>query len=173
MAMKRRNISMLLGIFILLLLVGSGVIYFHKEGKKSEMKEPAVYTKQKLSNIQVRILVSRLYLDADPSITLASTNTKQENENMTLTTTDDTEKAVVVLNYYLFYDLSDYDKKGYEKAVEYGFNKEKLITIDWIMDNKKKAFDILYAMFDANSLFEDRNAILRTYERVKEEVKMD
>ncbi|MBC1524363.1 hypothetical protein HB825_12940 [Listeria booriae] len=163
--MKKKNKMLVIGA-LFVLLVGAIWFYISNERSESKVDEVAVFTKQELSEVQVDVLVSYLYMTATPSINAVDRTVT--NKSMKLASTEDTKKAVTVLNYYLFDDLSEYDKNAFEKAKEYGFDKEKRLTLEWIMDHNKKTFDILYGLQDNGSIFSDKDAILRTYTRITE-----
>ncbi|MBC1403084.1 hypothetical protein HB904_18195 [Listeria booriae] len=163
--MKKTNKMLVIGA-LFVLLVGAIWFYISNERSESKVDEAAVFTKQELSEVQVDVLVSYLYMTATPSINAVDRTVT--NKSMQLTSTEDTKKAVAVLNYYLFDDLSEYDKNAFEKAKEYGFDKEKRLTLEWIMNHNKKTFDILYGLQDNGSIFSDKDAILKTYTRITE-----
>lgn len=48
--------------------------------------------------------------------------------------------------YWLFDDLSEYDRDGFEKAKEYGFTTDNRLTVDWGMKHPNEAADIMESM---------------------------
>ncbi len=163
--MKKTNKMLVIGA-LFVLLAGAIWLYILNERSEPKVEEAAVFTKQELSAVQVDVLVSYLYMSASPSIN--AVDRTMTNKSMQLDPTEDTKKAVTVLNYYLFDDLSEYDKNAFEKAKEYGFDKEHRLTLEWVMAHNKKTFDILYGLQDNGSIFSDKDAILKTYTRIIE-----
>lgn len=166
--MKRKTKTFWIIVAVCAVVVVLGFsFYSHHEKREQEAKENEipVFTKDHLKDLQIRYMVNKLYMISNPS--LRKISLLESHKNMTLKETEDTNKAIVVLNYFLFDDLDEFDKEGYKKATEYGFSKNNRITVNWVMNHKKKAFTIMYNMFDHGHVFEDKELILKRYDQVK------
>ncbi|BDH63984.1 hypothetical protein [Enterococcus faecalis] len=168
MKRKTKNFCIIVVVCAVVVVLGYS-LYSHHEKREQEAKENEipVFTKDHPNNLQIRYMVNKLYMISDPSLRKISLLESESHKNMTLKVTENTNKAIVVLNYYRFDDLDEFDKEGYKKAVEYGFSKNNRITVDWVMNHKKRTFTIMYNMFDHGHVFEDKELILKRYDQVK------
>ena len=85
----------------------------------------------------------------------------------TMKPTEKTEKAVVVLNYYLFDEIKEYDHEGRERAKEMGFTAENRLTVYWVMSHPKEAVDIMDSMSNEGDWFLTYGHIKSAYDEIQ------
>ena len=119
--------------------------YYENEQRK---KQPAYFTDKKITAYEIGIMVDYYHVKSTPCFPWDMDEEDWPDYSYyTIEPTEDTEKVVRVLNYSLANELdSYYDAKAIEQYKKYGFSKENPITVDWVMDNPKKAVNIMKFM---------------------------
>jgi hypothetical protein len=66
----------------------------------------------------------------------------------------------------LFENCSELDKKGLEKAEEYGFSLENPITVEWVMEHPKEAVEIMYSTANTGYKFTSYRDMKNVYDKI-------
>ena len=116
--------------------------YYENEQRK---KQPAYFTDKKITAYEMRVMVDFYHVKSTPVYPWDLDEDKWPDYSYcTIEPTEDTEKVVTVLNYSLANELdSDYDAKAIEQYKKYGFSEKNPLTVAWVMDNPKKAVNIM------------------------------
>ncbi|MCI7242261.1 MAG: hypothetical protein MR549_00065 [Lachnobacterium sp.] len=118
--------------------------YYENEQRK---KQPAYFTDKKITAYEMAIMVDFYHVKSTPVYPWDLDEDKWPDYSYcTIEPTEDTEKIAVVMNYALANELFTYDAKAIEQYKKYGFSEENPITVAWIMDNPKKAVNIMKFM---------------------------
>ena len=156
--MKRRyiikTIKIILLIIVLLAGVKGGLLYRDYRAEQERLAQKPYLTKDKLSESEMTILKRQFHVKVTPSWR-KSWDKKDwpDYSYYTIEATEDTEIVVTVMNYWLFDNLLEYDREGYEKAKEYGFTTDNRLTVDWVMEHPTEAAEIMEAMQSDGDLF--------------------
>ena len=127
-------------------LIGSiwGCKYYEDQQRK---KQDAYFTDKKITAYEMAIMVDFYHVKSTPVYPWDLDEDKWPDYSYcTIEPTEDTEKIAVVMNYALANELFTYDAKAIEQYKKYGFSEENPITVAWIMDNPKKAVNIMKFM---------------------------
>ena len=143
--MKKSILKRVVCIVILAgLVIGAiwGWKYYEDQQRK---KQDAYFTDKKITAYEMGIMVDYYHVQSTPNFPWEMDEDKWPDYSYyTIEPTEDTEKVVTVLNYSLANELdSDYDAKAIEQYKKYGFSEENPITVAWVMENPKKAVNIM------------------------------
>lgn len=131
--------------------------------KEWEEKQP-YFTKDHLSYLDMRVLDVAFDFECTPK---HYSEAMREDEGsdysyIEITPTAYTEKAIAVLNYYLF-DYSIYNWTLDDLEKKYGLTYNHRITMEWLLENPHDMAD-LYLTYPDGMHFEYRETVLKTYE---------
>ena len=148
----------------------------NNEKKKEEerLSQEPYFTEFNLSMHETAYMTNNFYVDFQP---------RETNDNYwfydvdmskwpdysfyTMTATEKTEKLLVVLNYYLFDEIKEYDNEGRGQATNYGLNSENKLTVDWVMSHPKEAVDIMDSMANQGKWFSTYGHIKSAYDEIQ------
>jgi hypothetical protein len=165
--MKRKVI---IAIVIMLLLAASikpACIYYEYKQEKNRLSQKPYFTEYKITQYELRVMVHNYYVDENPSWRDdLNEDDWPDYSYYTMEATEKTEVIVTVLNYYLFENCSELDKKGLEKAEEYGFSLENPITVEWVMEHPKEAVEIMYSTANTGYKFTSYRDMKNVYDKI-------
>ena len=143
--MKKSILKRVVCIVILVCLVVGAIWGWKYYEDQQRKKQDAYFTDKKITAYEMRIMVDYYHVKSTPCFPWDMDEEKwPDYSDYTIEPTQDTEKVVRVLNYSLANELdSYYDAKAIEQYKKYGFSKENPITVDWVMENPKKAVNIM------------------------------
>ena len=160
--MKKKRIIKTIKIVLLIIVLLAGVkgvlVYRDYRAEQERLAQEPYFTKDKLTTHVMDVLKEKFHVKVTPSWR----KEKWRKEDLddwpdysyyTIEATEDTEIVVTVLNYWLFDDLSEYDRGGYEKAEEYGFTTDNRLTVDWVMEHPTEAAEIMESMSSDGEIF--------------------
>ena len=150
------------------LVIGAiwGWKYYEDQQRK---KQDAYFTKNKLSVSEMNVMVFFYHVKSNPEWMWDDPDKDKwpDYSNYTIEPTEDTEKVAVVLSYELANELYSTEKEAVELFKKYGFSKEKPITVEWIMDNPKKAVKIMRLIRGGTDRYYSReNGVYPAYEKI-------
>ena len=154
----KRIVTIILSAIVLLAGIKGILIYRDYRAEQERMAQDPYFTKDKLTEHVMNVLKQKFHVKVTPSWR----KEKWWKEDLddwpdysyyTIEATEDTEIVVTVMNYWLFDNLLEYDRDGYEKAKEYGFTTDNRITVDWVMEHPTEAAEIMDGMQNDGELF--------------------
>ena len=149
------------------LVIGAiwGWKYYEDQQRK---KQNAYFTKNKLSVSEMNVMVFFYHVKSNPEWMWDDPDKDKwpDYSNYTIEPTEDTEKVVTVLNYELANELYSTEQEAVELFKEYGFSKENPMTVEWIMDNPKKAVKIMRLISGDRRFFTLKNGVYPAYEKI-------
>lgn len=138
--MKKSILKRVVCIVILVgLVIGAiwGWKYYENQKRK---KQNAYFTNKKITASEIGVMVDYYHVKSTPEFPWELDEEDWPDYSYyTIESTEDTEKVVTVLNYELANELYSTEQEAVELFKEYGFSKEKPMTVEWIMDNPQKA----------------------------------
>ena len=167
----RRIIKIIIGLVVLAVLVKGCCVYYAYEKEKERLAQKPYFTKYKLTTTEMSALDCGYHMKITPDLDDFDYEERLENwpdfSYFTIETTEDTEIVITVLNYWLFDDRCELDQKAWEKAEEYGITTDNRLTVEWVMDNPKKAAEIMNSMSSEGDIFRYlEKRIYPVYERI-------
>ena len=149
-----KTIKIILLIIVLLVGVKGVLVYRDYRAEQERLAQKPYFTKDKLTEHVMNVLKQKYHVKVTPSWR-KNWDKKDwpDYSYYTIEATEDTEIVVTVMNYWLFDNLLEYDREGYEKAKEYGFTTDNRLTVDWVMEHPTEAAEIMEAMQSDGDLF--------------------
>ena len=146
-----------------------GVIYGWKYYENEQRKkQPAYFTEDRLTGNEMWIMVNLYHVKSTPVYPWEMDEDKWPDYSYyTIEPTEDTEKVVTVLSYDLANELYSTEQEAIELFTKYGFSKEKPMTVEWVMDNPKKAAKIMRLISGGGDrYFSCKNSVYPAYEKI-------
>lgn len=163
---KRVLLSLLLLVLAAGLTVG-GLHVWNRYQEKKRLAQKPYFTEKKISYGAMAYMTGEFHCESSPRFTW---DMKEEDwpdySHYTLEATGDTKIVVTVLNYILFEDLDERDRKASELAKQYGFSAENPITVDWVMEHPEDAVEIVHISAYGGADFRDKDYIYSMYEKI-------
>ena len=156
----KRKVTRIITIIAVLLVAAAGVKgivkYCEKKAEEKRLSQEPYFTKDKLSAYEMEVLFNKYQVKITPKWREEKWWTEDLDDwpdysYYTIEAAEDTEIVVTVLNYWLFDEQFEFNKKGWEKAAEYGITTDKRLTVSWVMEHPKEAVKIIKSMDDEGS----------------------
>lgn len=174
--MKKKSL-VIIGIIVKLLLliailIGLGIGLFYIKEQQRLDKKP-YFTEYRLSKEEFGEMIDGFYVKTEPNQKrgswLEDLNKSQwpDYSGFQMEATDETTKAVAVLNYYLFEERSEQDQRGIRRAEEMHFNAEKPITVEWVMDHPAEAAYIMDGMWGDGTFLKKAKKVDEIYDKIQ------
>lgn len=145
--MKKGILKKVVCIVILVCLVIGAIWGWRYYENQQRKKQKAYFTDKKITAYEIGIMVDYYHVKSTPEFPWEMDEEDWPDYSYyTIEPTEDTEKIAVVMNYALANELYSFDSKAVEQYKKYGFSKENPITVEWIMENPKKAVNIMKFM---------------------------
>ena len=165
--MKKSILKRVVCIVILAgLVIGAiwGWKYYEDQQRK---KQNAYFTNKKITASEIGVMVDYYHVKSTPEFPWELDEEDWPDYSYyTIESTEDTEKVVTVLNYELANELYSTEQEAVELFKEYGFSKENPMTVEWIMDNPKKAVKIMRLISGDRRFFTLKNGVYPAYEKI-------
>ena len=145
--MKKGILKKVVCIVILVCLVIGAIWGWRYYENQQRKKQRAYFTDKKITAYEIGIMVDYYHVKSTPEFPWELDEEDWPDYSYyTIEPTEDTEKIAVVMNYALANELFSFDSKAVEQYKKYGFSTENPITVEWIMENPKKAVNIMKFM---------------------------
>lgn len=170
--MKIKHIIKIAIWLILLVILAKGCcVYYAYEKEKERLEQKPYYTKYKLTASEMSALDCGYHMKITPELDELGYEERLENwpdfSYFTIEKTEDTEVVITVLNYWLFDHRYELDRKAWETAEKYGITTDNRLTVEWVMDNPKKAAEIMNSMSSEGDIFRYlKEHIYPVYEKI-------
>ena len=166
--MRKNILKRVVCIVILVgLVIGAvwGWRYYENQQRK---KQKAYFTDKKITAYEMGIMVDYYHVKSTPEFPWELDEEDWPDYSYyTIESTEDTEKVVTVLNYELANELYSTEQEAVELFKKYGFSKENPMTVEWIMDNPKKAVKIMRLIRGGTDRYYSReNGVYPAYEKI-------
>jgi hypothetical protein len=170
--MKRRKL--VLGILIVILFV-SGV-FFATRGMEivdEKKKEEPFFTEAHLDETEFGIMIHRFYCIPSPKYDAHTIDrsTGPDFSFYTLSPTDDTKKAVALMNTMIYKSDESLTEKARTVAKKNGITKETPLKVEWVMKHPKETVEIMRALTGEGDFLDSKSALERGYDLLTEEEK--
>ena len=145
--MKKRILKRAACVVILTgIVIGAiyGWKYYENEQRK---KQNAYFTEDRLTDYEMWVMIHLYHVESIPGYPWDMDEDKWPDYSYyKLESTEGTEKVATVLSYELANELYSTEQEAIDLFKEYGFSKKNFMTAEWIMDNPKKAVNIMKFM---------------------------
>lgn len=168
---KKRVVKIAIWLIVLAVLAKGCCVYYTYEKEKERLEQRPYFTKYKLTASEMSALDCGYHMKITPDIQELSEEEQLKNwpdfSYFTIEATEDTEVVITVLNYWLFDDRIELAQEAWDKAEEYGITTDNRLTVEWVMNNPKKAAKIMNSMPSEGDTFRYlKKRIYPVYEKI-------
>ena len=147
---NKRKKQIVIGFLVFVLCVfgiGTGLHFYHEYQEEKELEEAKrhpYFTEDHLTVSEMHILRLFYYMDTDPYyVDEALEKEGPDFSYIEISPTEDTEKMITMINYYMYDRVFFQQTAAKEYAEKCGLSYGNRMTLDWVMDHLSEAAQIL------------------------------
>ena len=157
------------------ILFVSGVFFATRgmEMVDEKKKEEPFFTEAHLDETEFGIMIHRFYCIPSPKYDAHTIDrsTGPDFSFYTLSPTDDTKKAVALMNTMIYKSDESLTEKARKVAKKNGITKETPLKVEWVMKHPKETVEIMRALTGEGDFLDSKSALERGYDLLTEEEK--
>lgn len=171
--MKRKKLIKNIFIIIIVLVATIAVVittnfYLTQKKERERLASEPYFTEYKISSSELNYMIHAYYVKTNPQLKSSwyanlDKSKWPDYSDFTIEITEETKKAVAVLNDVLFDEKSEFDKEGIKRAEEFGFSSQNPITEEWVIKHPKEAVYIISGTSSEGEWFEKYSNIEGRY----------